>query len=93
VAYNLGDYMAFKLLKLFKGVPANYWRIISVSEDLNSKKTTVKVGLYLTSGTRKKNSKNALDCKVYSIMGIDLTRAQIYITLKALPDFKDAVDC
>ena len=85
--------MALKLLQVFKGVPANYWKIISISEDLIAHKTTVCLGLYTNDKSRKARVTNNLDNKIIQIQGVDLTRAQIYIAIKALPAFKKAVDC
>lgn len=85
--------MALKLTQIFKGVPANYWKILSISEDLFSNKTTVRLGLYVNDKTRKSNVKNVIDYKIINISGVDLTRPQLYAAIKALPLFKDAVNC
>ena len=85
--------MALKLMKVFKGIPANYWRIISISEDIVAKKTSVELGLYCNDKTRKASEKNILDSKLVQISGVDLTRPQIYAAIKALPIFSGATDC
>ena len=85
--------MALKLLKVFKGIPANYWKILSVSEDVLANKTTVGLGMYANDKTRKASVQNFLDHKTIQIAGVDLTRVQIYAAIKALPTFKGAVDC
>jgi len=77
----------------FKGVTAAYWKILYVSQDVISKKTTVGLGLYVNDAARLANIQNILDRKVVQIKGLDLTRPQIYAELKKLDAFKNATDC
>jgi len=85
--------MALKLLQVFKGIPANYWKIVNISENIILNKTTIDLGLYINNGARKASELNILEHKLVEIHGIDLTRAQIYKAIKALPYFANAVDC
>lgn len=85
--------MALKLLSVFKGVPANYWKILSISENILGKKTTVELGLYINHLARKASDSNILNRKIVQLDGVDLTRVQIYDAIKKIPFFAKATDC
>jgi hypothetical protein len=86
--------MALQLGSDFKGISANYWKIIDYHVDDLLGKTYVTMGLYVSSATRSASKFNLLKkLDPIPMAGIDLTRAQIYDNLKKLDIFKSAKDC
>lgn len=84
--------MAIKLATNFKGVNAEYWKILETKDTLLKGETEVILGLYLNAATRQLDVKNILDVRVVKLKAVDLARADIYSQIKLLDEFKTAVD-
>lgn len=74
--------MALQKETSWKGVTANYWKIISASSDFRTNKTTVLLGLYNSKTSRDADVNNFLERKVFEFSGVDLTREQEYVLIK-----------
>lgn len=99
--------MALKLEINYKGVSANYWKIIHKSEDyskayLNTEKlsnsgsinkTILRLGVYKDNIERLNNINNYLYLETVIIDAIDITREETYIKIKELTKFLTAEDC
>jgi len=84
--------MALKKQIDFKGITADYWKILRTSEDSLTNKTEVLIGLYKDAEARDLNVNNILLREIFHISGIDTDRAQVYEKLKLLEYFKEAED-
>jgi len=97
--------MALKLEEEYKGILANYWKIIKMEEDYTNSKTIVSLGLYKDATTRQQSVHNYLKTEKFEISQIELTREKAYIEIKKpiyeeidgqqiqLNKFYDAEDC
>jgi len=56
--------MALKLQKNFKGINADYWKILRTDVSLIENKTLVRIGLYVSEDVRKKEINNFLELKI-----------------------------
>jgi len=83
------------------GVKANYWKIIDSKNDYIRGITHCSLGLYLNTLARSESIGNVLKRYNVQLIGVDLTREQIYALMKVskLQDgketnfFVDAIDC
>lgn len=85
--------MALLLVKLVKGVSANYHKISLSTSDFERGVTTVVVGLYVDAQARMDDVKG--NCLQESFIDLNLVspnRTQMYAALKDLPAFSGAVD-
>lgn len=76
----------------YKGITANYWKILSDRGDFLTGATSVTLGLYYDKAARDANPQNTLDQKFIGLTAMDLTRVQEYDMIKLLPEFTDAQD-
>ncbi len=84
--------MALLKTTTYKGIDAEYWKIIWSNEDYLRNLTMVKIALYLNKNTRDANTNNYLTTNIYSFEGSDLTRINQYDMLKLLGDFTNSID-
>lgn len=84
--------MALILSTKFKGVTAEYYKIVLLNQDITQQKAAVRVGLYLDKGSRDADISNALSYCDFQLDGVDLMRKDVYVLLKALPQFDGAQD-
>lgn len=78
------------------GLVVPYWNIGSKQEHIKDKSYSVTVFGYLSEAARRDGNEPE-DAKTYQVAvgddyEPDLTRAQIYPLLKAMPEFEDATD-
>jgi len=84
--------MALKLQKNFKGINADYWKILRTDVSLIENKTLVRIGLYVSEDVRKKEINNFLELQAVFVEGTgDLEF--LYKNLKETELFKGAIDC
>ena len=84
--------MALKLTQTYKGITADYWRILAYIANVNKDETLVTVGLYASSDARAAGAGFVLEKQAVVVEGVDLTRSDMYASLKALPEFNTAQD-
>jgi len=85
--------MALTLQTIYKGLTAEYWKIISVSENMMANQTLVRLALYKDKATRDANIADFIDLRALTFDGLDLTREAIYPLIKGLTEFSTATDC
>ena len=83
--------MALKLATVYKGVDADYWKILEIQSNFRTSQTWVTIGLYRSEETRQESENYILDQKVFTIDGVDHTRATAYEELK-VAEFNGATD-
>lgn len=66
----------------YKGITANYWKIIKTEEDIINSKTKVVLGVYVNKAARDTGIMNILTVKESIIAGIDLERQAVYTAVK-----------
>ena len=77
----------------YKGITADYWKILSTPIDFVTGIAECIVGLYQDDASRLLDANNFIQAKRYSkISATDMSRADWYTYLKTQPDFSDAVD-
>lgn len=76
----------------FKGIDAEYWKIITLIEDFITNKTKVIMGLYVSRQARLINGINFVKRETFEIEDIDLDREQTYEKLRELAAFEGAQD-
>lgn len=84
--------MSLKKSTLYKGVTAEYWKIIHIDTHYLGDVTTVQVALYKDEATRRNNPEDYLSIHIVLMQGSDLTRQQIYTALKQETVFQGAFD-
>ena len=84
--------MALQLSTNYKGVTADYWKVIYIKQDVEAAKTAVRVALYKDAAARAAGIENALGSSDFTFDDQDMTRAMAYTALKALPQFSGATD-
>lgn len=93
--------MAIQKSSNFKGVAADYWKIIVSNYDAINLKSYVVMGLYLSQATRESNVENYLTTVDFSFNGSAMTLAETYTKIKESKmeneietnPFADAIDC
>jgi len=86
--------MALQKSEDFKGIKANYWKVVNSEENYITNSTVVRVGLFVSDATREDNITSYLKTSVVSLGSTDLNRKDIYTELKASGCYwNDAKDC
>jgi len=75
--------MALKLQTTFKGLTAEYWKIIKTYHNFVNGKVVVRLALYKDSATRLANVNDFIDLKTFEFDDGDTTRENIYGLIKA----------
>ena len=73
--------MALQLTKQFKGIEANYWKIILCKYNAISKRTTITMALYFSKETRDSDVANRLEEKDFQFDG-EITLENAYSKIK-----------
>lgn len=76
--------MAIKNQYIFKGIIADYWKIIETIQDIRNNKTLVTLGLYANNKARLDDVNNILMNLQLTISGVDFTRDELYSEIKKL---------
>jgi hypothetical protein len=85
--------MALLLEKNYKGITANYWKIIDVHFDCLSNLTNATMGLYKDQEAREADPiNNILETTAVQYDGVDFTRADLYPKVKLEESFATAED-
>jgi len=84
--------MALQLDVLYKGIIADYWKIVSMVPNYVHNYTQVQVNLYVNKDIRDDGDHNSLEQYNFSLEGVDLTRSDVYAALKSDPTFEGAID-
>ncbi len=84
--------MALQLDYTYKGITANYHKIISASENYKGNTTDVVVGVYKDKAARDEDVKNFLKKDRYHLDGVDKTRDEVYAEIKVLDEYSGAED-
>jgi len=74
--------MALQLTENFKGIDANYFKIIETKEDVINNLTIVILGLYKDKDSRDLDIKNYLKKETINITGLDYIREMLYVKIK-----------
>jgi hypothetical protein len=74
--------MALKLQTNFKGLTAEYWKILRVDHDYKTNQVVVRLALYKDQATRETNIDNFLDMRAFIFDDGDLTREELYPKIK-----------
>lgn len=77
-----GFKMALEKEYKYKGITAKYWKILGAGTDVVNNKTTVRVGLYVSSESREADIKNSLMVSNFNVEGVDYTRDDLYVKIK-----------
>jgi len=90
--------MALNKTTDYKGIDAEYWRIINTRTNYRGEEadtTTIAIlGLYLNRDSRDVNIHNEISTRELIVSGGDLNRADIYALAKASGCYwNDATDC
>lgn len=94
--------MALKLEKTYKGVVADYWKIIEIKSIIRRDETEVTLALYKDKQTRDEDILNHLKVERILINGLDYTRETAYDKIveskldeegNETNDFVSATDC
>jgi len=70
--------MALKLKEIVNGIECDYWKLITVNQNTIANNTTAILGLYLNKDQRDSWSSGFLKREVFTLDGLDMTRAEIY---------------
>lgn len=73
--------MALKLLENYKGISAEYWKILDFSYNARNNTTSVNLALYFSEETRKEGKENFLKMEHFYFEG-ELKREDIYTKIK-----------
>jgi len=74
--------MALKLQTNFKGITAEYWKILKADTGFIEGKTLVRLGLYKDKTAREANTANFIDVKAFIYDIVEATRAELYAKIK-----------
>lgn len=74
--------MALRKATVFKGIEADYWKIINLQSAIASDETYVTLGLYKDQAAREENIGNTLCERVFRFEGLDYTRETAYAKIK-----------
>lgn len=83
--------MALKLSKQFKGITADYWKIMSTVYDAIPNQTRVILGLYISKEARELDANNFVERIVFAYTG-ELGRDELYSKIKSEEMFLTAED-
>jgi hypothetical protein len=75
--------MALKKVKEVKGVECNYWKIFRNDQNAVNDSTCVRLALYPSKEIRDKDVNNFVETQAFVFEGIDYTREQLYVKIKA----------
>lgn len=81
--------MSLQLTENYKGIEANYWKILSTQQNFVQENTRIVIGLYKDHASRQADKTNVLKNESYVIDSVDLNRAGQYTALKNLVTGKD----
>lgn len=85
--------MALKKLVLYKGVEAEYHKILRMFVDTQSNNTIITIGIYKDKDTRNSDWNNFLgEPSSLVLEGADYSRSGAYTKLKTLPEYEGATD-
>lgn len=76
--------MALEAVVNWKGMRANYWKVISSISNYIKGDTTVTMGLYLNAASRAESTDNVLKTESVTLKGIDFQREKLYPALKGI---------
>ncbi len=76
--------MALEAVVTWKGMKANYWKVISSVVNYIKGDTTVTMGLYLSAASRAESTNNVLKTESVTLKGIDFEREKLYPALKSI---------
>ena len=75
-----------------KGVTASYWKINSQACDYMNNSTRVELGIYASKAVRDANLTDYLAMRTFTFESSDLTRKEMYATIKALEEMVGCID-
>lgn len=84
--------MALELKEKYKGVEANYWKIIDYHQDALNNTTKVNLALYLDKATRDESKDNFLKIETFYFDGVDYEREDLYLKIKDFGIYDDIND-
>jgi len=74
--------MALKLTTEYKGLTAEYWKILKADHDFSSGKVVVRLALYKDQTTRNADINNFIDIKAFVFDNGDTIREDLYAKIK-----------
>lgn len=74
--------MALQLTEEYKGIEANYWKIIRSDSDVTSDTTRIVLALYKDITARNESVLNYLKSNTFRFPGVDMTRTELYSAIK-----------